>query len=163
MAIASPTIINKRPSAEADDTPGPVMDLNPDVLIDEVPAGLDFKQLMADVAFMREPVKIMIHPLGQQDAEPAIPIGVNGDRAYVIPGMVTGEGGRDVTRRYHIAQLLKARPDYISHVGGEVGAPEGSHNRFNRQSTSRYNFDVVEDTARGIAWLKALRQHYTRR
>lgn len=157
------TIISRKPSADADDTPGPVVDLNPEALIDEVPAGLDFKQLMADVAFMHEPVKIMIHPLGQQDAEPAIPIGVNGDRAYGIPGMVTGEGGRDVTRRYHVAQLLKARPDYISHVGGEVGAPEGTHNRFNRQSTSRYNFDVVEDTPRGIAWLKALRQHYTRR
>jgi hypothetical protein len=155
--------IISRKSLDADDTPGPVVDLDPGALIDEVPASLDYKQLMADVAFMREPVKIMVHPRGQQEAEVAIPIGVNGDRAYVIPGLVTGEGGRDITRRYHVAQLLKARPDYVSHVGGEVGAPEGSHNRFNRQSTSRYNFDVVEDTARGIAWLKELRRHYTRR
>lgn len=157
------TIVTKRPSVEADDTPGPVVDLNPSELVDEIPAGVDYKQLMADAAFMREPVKIVVHPLSQQEAEIAIPIGVNGDRAYVIPGLVTGEGGRDITRRYHVAQLLKARPDYVSHIGGEVGAPEGSHNRFNRQSTSRYNFDVVEDTQRGIAWLKALRQHYTRR
>lgn len=151
------TIISKRPSADADDTPGPILEINPDKLIDEVPAGADYKQLMADESFMREMVAILLHPLDQQQAEPAVPVGVNGDRAYLTPGVVTR------VRRYHVAQLLKARPDYVSHIGGEVGAPEGSHNRFSQQSTSRYNFDVVEDTQRGIAWLKDLRRHYTRR
>ena len=47
------TIISRK-SLDADDTPGPVVDLDPGALIDEVPAGLDYKQLMADVAFMRE-------------------------------------------------------------------------------------------------------------
>jgi len=151
------TIISRKPSAEADDTPGPVIDLAPEKLVDEVPAGADYKQLMADEAFMREMVTILLHPLGQQEAEPAVPVGVNGDRAYLTPGVATK------VRRYHVAQLLKARPDYVSHVGGEVGAPETQHNRFFQQSTSRYNFDVVEDTQRGISWLKDLRRHYTRR
>lgn len=151
------TIISRKPSADADDTPGPVVDLAPGSLIDEVPTGTDYKQLMADTAFMHESVAILLHPLGQQEAEPAVPVGVNGDRAYLTPGVISR------VRRYHVAQLLKARPDYISHVGGEIGGPEDSHNRFLRQSTSRYNFDVVEDTPRGIAWLKELRRHYTRR
>lgn len=155
--MVSPTIISKKPSVEADDTPGPIIDIAPERLIDEVPAGADYKQLMADAKFMFEPVVILLHSLGQQEAEPAVPIGVNGDRAYLTPGVPTR------VKRYHVAQLLKARPDYVSHVGGDVGSPEANHNRFFQQSTSRYNFDVLEDTARGITWLKELRRHYTRR
>lgn len=142
---------------EADDTPGPKLDVQPDKLIDEIPAGADYKELMASVAFMFEPVVIVLHALGQQEAEPAVPVGVNGDRAYLTPGVPTR------VRRYHVAQLLKARPDYVTHQGGEVSDREESHNRFFRQSTSRYNFDVLEDTPRGVAWLRELRRQYTRR
>jgi hypothetical protein len=150
------TIIKSR-SAEADDTPGPVIDVAPDKLIDEVPAGVDYKELVANQAFMSEPVVIVLHALGQQEAEPAVPVGVNGDRAYLIPGTPTR------VKRYHVAQLLKARPDYVSHQGGDVSQSEQNHNRFFKQSTSRYNFDVIEDTPRGIAWLRELRRQYTRR
>lgn len=142
---------------EADDTPGPKLDVQPDKLIDEIPAGADYKELMASVAFMSEPVVIVLHALGQQEAEPAVPVGVNGDRAYLTPGVPTR------VKRYHVAQLLKARPDYVTHQGGEVSDREESHNRFFRQSTSRYNFDVLEDTPRGVAWLRELRRQYTRR
>lgn len=142
---------------EADDTPGPKLDVQPDKLIDEIPAGADYKELMASVAFMFEPVVIVLHALGQQEAEPAVPVGVNGDRAYLTPGVPTR------VKRYHVAQLLKARPDYVTHQGGEVSNREESHNRFFRQSTSRYNFDVLEDTPRGVAWLRELRRQYTRR
>lgn len=147
----------KSRSAEADDTPGPVLDVAPDRLIDEIPAGADYQKLVADDAFLQEPVVIVLHALGQQEAEPAVPVGVNGDRAYLIPGMPTR------VKRYHVAQLLKARPDYVTHLGGDVTAPEGQHNRFFKQSTSRYNFDVLEDTPQGIAWLRELRSHHTRR
>jgi hypothetical protein len=142
---------------EADDTPGPLLDVQPDKLIDEIPAGADYKELMASMAFMAEPVVIVLHALGQNEAEPAVPVGVNGDRAYLIPGIPTR------VKRYHVAQLLKARPDYVSHKGGEVSAPEENHNRFFKQSTSRYNFDVIEDTPRGAMWLRELRRQYTRR
>jgi hypothetical protein len=142
---------------EADDTPGPIIETGPDKLIDEVPAGTDYKQLMADEAFMAEPVVIVLHALGQQEAEPAVPVGVNGDRAYLTPNVPTR------VKRYHVAQLLKARPDYVTHQGGDVTASEADHNRFFKQSTSRYNFDVLEDTPKGVAWLKELRRQYTRR
>jgi hypothetical protein len=151
--------------AEADDTPGPKLDVNTDKLIDEVPAGVDYKKLMADEAFMREIVVIVLQPLNQQEAEPMVPVGVNGDRAYITPGVPTSKDPRhpSCVRRYHLAQLLKARPDYVSHKGGEVSSPEETHNRFFRQSTSRYNFDVQEDTPQGVAWLRELRRQYTRR
>ena len=156
---------SRKTSVEADDTPGPVLSVQPEKLIDEVPAGVDYKQLMADVAFMAEPVVIVLHPLNQQEAEPKVPVGVNGDRAYITPGRPTSKNPRaeDYVRRYHVAQLLKARPDYVTHLGGNVNGPEAEHNRFFKQSTSRYNFDVLEDTPRGIAWLRELRRQYTRR
>ena len=142
---------------EADDTPGPVIGVGSDKLIDEVPAGADYKQLLADEVFMREPVVIVLHALGQQEAEPAVPVGVNGDRAQLTPGVPTR------VKRYHVAQLLKARPDYVTHNGGDVASPEMSHNSFFKQSTSRYNFDVIEDTSKGAMWLRELRRQYTRR
>jgi hypothetical protein len=142
---------------EADDTPGPKVEVQPEKLIDEVPAGVDYKALMAEQAFMCEPVVIVLHALGQQEAEPAVPVGVNGDRAYLTPGMPTR------VKRYHVAQLVKARPDYVTHRGGDVTAPEQTHNSMFRQSTSRYNFDVMEDTPQGVDWLRELRRQYTRR
>lgn len=159
--MTTPNTVVRKTSAsrqvEADDTPGPVIETGPDKLIDEVPAGADYKELMASAAFMFEPVVIVLHALGQQEAEPAVPVGVNGDRAYLKPGVPTR------VKRYHVAQLLKARPDYVTHNGGEVTDSEQNHNRFFKQSTSRYNFDVIEDTAQGAAWLRELRRQYTRR
>lgn len=161
MATPSPNTIIRKTSADrqvdADDTPGPVVDVQPENLIDEVPAGADYKELMASQAFMAQSVVIVLHALGQQEAEPAVPVGVNGDRAYLTPGVPTR------VKRYHVAQLLKARPDYVTHLGGEVNDREENHNRFFKQSTSRYNFDVLEDTPQGAAWLRELRRQYTRR
>lgn len=142
---------------EADDTPGPVVETGPGKLVDEIPAGADYKMLMRSTKFLSEPVTIMLHALGQQEGEPAVPVSVQGDRVYLKPGIPT------VVKRYHVAQLMKARPDYVTHSGGDVHSDESSHNRFFRQSTSRYNFDVVEDTPQGVAWLKELRRQYTRR
>jgi len=146
-----------RKTVEADDTPGPVLELDPEKLIDEVPAGVDYRKLMSDEAFLAEPVGIVLHALGQQENEPSVPVSVNGDRVNIMPGQLTR------VKRYHVAQLLKARPDYVTHTGGDVNAAEQTHNSFFKQSTSRYNFDVVEDSARGRAWLTELRRQYTRR
>lgn len=146
-----------RKTVEADDTPGPALELDPEKLIDEVPAGVDYQKMMSDEAFLAEPVGIVLHALGQQENEPSIPVSVNGDRVNVVPGQLTR------VKRYHVAQLLKARPDYVTHNGGDVNSPEQTHNSFFRQSTSRYNFDVVEDSPKGLSWLREMRRQYTRR
>lgn len=124
--------------------------------IDEVPQGVDYKALFADEAFMGEYVSIMLHPT-QDTSETGVPVSVNGRRVYLIPGRPMK------VRRIYIAQLIKARPDIIIHRSDDPYAPESEHNRMYRQSTSRYNFDVLEDTPRGVGWLKELRMHQTQK
>ncbi len=121
--------------------------------IDEIPQGTDYKTLFANEAFMNEWVPIVLLP-SSDPSEVGVPVSVNGRRVYIIPGQLTK------VPRTHIAQLVKARPDTITHQSNDYGAPESQQNRMYRQSTSRYNFDVVNDSAQGIAWLRELRQHY---
>lgn len=166
--MATPNIISGVSAGrklEADATPGPVINVNAEKLIDEIPAGVDYKKLMEDQAFMAEVVVIMLHPLGQAEAEPMVPVSVQGHRVLLTPGVPSSKDLRSQScvRRYHVAQLMKARPDYVTHRGGSDNAHESTHNRLFKQSTSRYNFDVLEDTPKGIAWLRELRRQYTRR
>jgi hypothetical protein len=124
---------------EADDSAGPLRAIEEgDPVIDEVPRGVSWRGLFADEKFMNELVTIMLHP-SQDTSEMGVPVSVNG---------------------LHVAQLLKARPDIVIHRSDDPYAPETEHNRMYRQSSSRYNFDVLEDTPRGIMWLKELRAQY---
>ena len=142
---------------EADDSSAPLTAIEDKAPgIDEVPKAVDYKKLFAEEKFMNELVTIMLHP-NQDSSEVGVPVSVNGIRAYIIPGKVTK------VRRMHLAQLVKARPDTIIHRSDDYFAPEHEQNRMFKQSTSRYNFDVVEDTSQGIAWLKELRSHYLRK
>jgi hypothetical protein len=139
---------------EADDSAGPLRAIEEgDPVIDEVPRGVSWRGLFADEKFMNELVTIMLHP-SQDTSEMGVPVSVNGLRAYLIPGRPMK------VRRLHVAQLLKARPDIVIHRSDDPYAPETEHNRMYRQSSSRYNFDVLEDTPRGIMWLKELRAQY---
>jgi len=83
-----------------------------------------------------------------------VPVSVNGDRVSLKPGRP------QVVRRYHVAQLLKARPDIVIHRSDDYNAREEDMNMMYRQNTSRYNFDVIEDTTQGAAWCRELRTHY---
>ena len=142
---------------EADDSAGikKVIQSNKP-MIDEVPQGADYKELFRSEAFMNEVVTIMLHP-SMDPSEIEVPVSVNGNRVSLKPNIPSR------VRRYHVAQLLKARPDIVSHRSDDYSAPEAQQNRLYRQSTSRYNFDVVEDTAKGAAWLRELRQHYVKK
>lgn len=146
-----------RKSVDADDTPGPLLELNPKKLIDEIPAGSDYKELVAEQAFLAEQVEIVLQPLPETEGETQVSVSVNDDRVVLIPGVPTR------VRRYHVAQLMKARPSQISHVGGEVGQAEAYLNSMRQQSLSRYNFDYLDESPRGRAWFQELRRQYTRR
>lgn len=141
----------------ADDTPGPIKAISEQAPgIDEVPQGADYTKLFADEKFMQEFVTILLHPT-QDISEVGVPVSVNGKRVYMIPN-------RPIQiPRTHVAQLLKARPDVVIHRSDDFGAPEAQHNRMFRQSTSRYNFEVLKDTPKGIAWLRELRAHHTQK
>lgn len=146
-----------RTRVEADPVDGPIKVIEEGTPgIDEVAQGVDYKKLFADEKFMNELVTIMLHPT-QDTSEVAVPVSVNGIRAYIIPGKMTK------VRRLHVAQLMKARPDVVIHRSDDVNAPESEHNRMFKHSTSRYNFDVIQDTPRGAGWLRELRAHQTQK
>jgi len=141
---------------EADDSSGPVKAISQkELLVDETPHGADYRKLFAEESFMNEPVGILLHPT-QDLSEIGIPVSVNGDRVYIIPNRKT------IVKRKHVAQLMKARPDYIIHRSDDHNAPESDLNRMYRQSTSKYNFEILKDTSQGIAWFKELRTQYTK-
>lgn len=150
MAISSRKV-------EADDSSGlkKVIDVDKP-MIDEVPQGVDYKTLFRNEAFMNEAVTIVLLP-SLDPSEIEVPVSVNGRRVSITPGK------RTKVRRFHVAQLLKARPDIVTHRSDDYNAPEAQLNRMYRQSTSKYNFDVVEDTVQGAAWLRELRQHYLKK
>lgn len=146
--------VSRARRVDADDSPGITKAIEEgDPGIDEVPRGTDFKKLFSDEAFMNDWVTIVLQPT-QDSSEIGVPVSVNGRRAYIIPGRPTK------VRRIHIAQLVKARPDIVTHRSDDVNVPERELNLMFRQSTSRYNFDVIEDTVQGAAWLRELRVHY---
>ena len=95
---------------DAEDASGPKKIINPEVpLVDEVPQGMDYKKLFSEEKFMNERVKIVLHP-GQDLSEIGVPVGVNGKRVYLVPNQP------QAIPRTHVAQLLKARPDYVMHT-----------------------------------------------
>ena len=144
---------NLRTRVEAEATDGPVKEIITDNgSLTDVPPGIDMHKLFAQEAFMSEWVVIMLHPT-QDTSEVGVPVSVNGNRAYIIPGKPCK------IRRFHVAQLVKARPDVVIHRSDDVNAPESEHNRLYKHSTSRYNFDVLQDSAQGRAWLRELRSN----
>jgi hypothetical protein len=146
--------ISRQRSVEADDSTGPMKAIEePGKQIDEVPARADYNQFLKEAGFMSEWVTIMLHP-SQDVSEVGVPVSVNGNRVYIVPGKPIK------VRRFHVNQLLKARPDIVLHRSDDYNAPESELNRMYRQSASRYNFDIVEDTPAGAAWFKAVRANY---
>ena len=146
-----------RTKLEADDSLGPMKAVNEQTPgIDEVAQGIDYRKLFSEEAFMNEYVTIFLHP-GQDSSEVGVPVSVNGNRVYIVPGRP------QKVKRFHVYQLVKARPDVIIHRSDDYNAPESELNRMFKQNTSRYNFDVLEDTPKGIAWLKELRHHHQKK
>lgn len=148
------TAPNRRLSA--DDSAGPIKDIQLDKPQIEEVHDTDLHRLFADVAFMEERVLIVLHP-GLDESEIGVPVSVNGDRVYIIPGRPTW------VKRKHVGQLVKAKPDYVNHRQDSPDGPEAMMNRFQKRTTSRYNFDVEQDTPKGIAWLKEYRKRVTHR
>lgn len=125
------------------------------LMVDEIPKGVDYKQLMADEAFMNEKVLIMVYPSQVEgDTSRLVSVGVNGKKVYLLAGKPS------YVRRFHVAQLLKARPDFVTHRTDDPNDPRP--NVLTKVSTSRYNFDVVEDSGKGRMWLAELKKQYVR-
>lgn len=150
-----------RYKSEADDSAGPakkvVIPTDGDAqVIEEISGGVDLHGLTKDLAFLEERVKVLVYPVNDgQSVSRLVSVGVNGEKMYLIAGKPKW------VKRKHIAQLIKARPDVIYHTSDDPSAER--MNIMTRQSTSKYNFEVLEDTPRGQAWLNHYRQIWQKR
>jgi hypothetical protein len=151
-------IVSKRYGSEADDSTGPARSVEIPAdgearVIEDAPAGVQLDALFRDLTFMEEKVQIVLHPVNDgQNTTRLVSVGNNGVKQYIMAGTPQW------IKRKFVAQLIKARPDIIYHQSDDPSAER--LNMLTRQSTSRYNFDVVEDSARGKTWLNEYRRRW---
>lgn len=117
----------------------------PDVEIPDGPPSLDF---LAELAFMNEPVTVIVHESSDPLAEPLPEIRCNG-RLQIFP-----RGQEVVCRRAFVEVLARAKPVHY----GNVEYVDGEGNKavkYPQKKSLRYPFSVVDDkNPRGRAWLK---------
>ena len=108
-----------------------------------------FKKHADDLAFMAEPVMIMIHETSERDAENIFMVSVNGDQHRL-------ERGKQYTLpRAHVAVLAAARP--VHYENQEYVDTDGTRKvRWPSRRGLRYPFSVVQDSDRGRAWLRTV-------
>lgn len=123
----------------------PVLELK----VQEVePVGTVSKEKLANLAFMREKCKIIIHDSSDQQADPRFYVSVNGRRQLF-------ERGREyVVPRFIVEGLARAKP--IGYQNEEFFKPDGERSvRWPAKRGLRYPFAVLEDPSgdRGKQWL----------
>lgn len=101
-------------------------------------------------AFMNEYVTVMIQPDSNEFPEDPVMLGVNGRQIYVWRNTKTK------MRRMYVYQLAKAKADSIS---------QDLHNddpkivnKLNIRSVPRYPFSILEDTPKGMDWLRQIQK-----
>ena len=110
--------------------------------------GLD-NSYAAQIAFLEEPVDVMIHDSTEANAEPFPCVAVNGVNQFFPRGQAI------TVKRKFLAALARAKTTSVStkvvNNDGEV------YNRLNKHTALRYPFSVVRDSnPKGSAWLKAV-------
>jgi len=125
-----------------------------------IPAGVSpeaiNKDYQKELAFLEEVMTIFVHPpQDPNDTTRFFSVGVNESEVYIMVGRPVK------VRRKHVNQLLKARPDVVTHRTDDPG--DRNPNRLTTFSMAKYNFDVIEDTAQGRTWLVEARKKYASR
>lgn len=110
--------------------------------------GLD-NSYAADLAFLEEPVEVMVHESTDQNAEPIVHVAVNGINQFFPRGEVV------TCKRKFLGVLASAKTTAITvknvHTDNDV------INRINKHTALRYPFSVVRDSnPKGAAWLKSI-------
>lgn len=101
-----------------------------------------------ELAFMEEPVTVMIHESTDQNAEPIVDLYCNGVPQRFIRGVPV------TVKRKYVQILCDARQTSIQTMTGVQG--NQVINRINKHTATRYPFSVVEDqNRRGPEWLRA--------
>jgi len=100
------------------------------------------------LAFMEEPVTVLVHEAATDNETPLVDVYVNGVAQYFIRG-------EPVTcKRKYVEGLCRAKPTHIS-TSVEERNSENPSNKVSRRSSLRYPFSVIEDkNPNGAAWLR---------
>jgi hypothetical protein len=110
--------------------------------------GLD-KSYAAQLAFLEEPVEVMVHESTDQNAEPIVHVAVNGINQFFPRGEAV------TCKRKFLSALATARTTSVSTK--TVNTDTDVINRINKQTALRYPFSVVRDpNPLGAAWLKSV-------
>ncbi len=117
-------------------------------------------QLMADLAFMEEPVTIRIEEnSGSEFPETHVPVQVNGKSAEIwMNGGWVAIGWMPIgvpltTKRKYVEVLARSKSDSINtqHDGADTERPR---NTIQRRTRSKYPMSIIEDkNPRGAEWM----------
>lgn len=115
-----------------------------------IPDGPTISEYAKALAFMEEPVTVMVHETGDTNETPLVDVYVNGVAQYFVRG-------EPITcKRKYVEGLVRAKPTAISTDVRERNS-ENPQNVIHRRSALRYPFSVVEDkNPNGGAWLRKI-------
>lgn len=104
----------------------------------------------AELAFMEEPVEVMVHESTDPNAENPIHVGCNGVNQFFFRGQ------QQTVKRKFVEILARAKP--VSYMTHEVVNGQGDRTtRITKASALRYPFSVVYDpNPRGATWLRSI-------
>ncbi len=114
--------------------------------VEPVGNNADFKQLVADEAFMNEPVTIRIHATTDENQAPHVIVNCNGVNQPIVRGIAT-----EIKRKY-VEILARMKETRYTQVTPNPSAPDVSE-LVSRHGLA-YPFELLEDkNPKGKAWL----------
>jgi len=134
-----------------------------DIIIADKPLDKDYAEALA---FMEEPVTVLIQPSAEKNAPTMYPIWANGkgveihldNRWHEVTYLKVGV--QYVIKRKYLEVMLRAKQDFVTHDAPE--ATENPENRVSRRTSSLANITIIADAnPKGPAWVtELLRRNY---
>jgi hypothetical protein len=158
----------RRNAADTQDMQGPTADevtmpLRGDFTREDVPEidlGADVMKegnsWADDMAFNNEVITIRLHETTDPNAEPRVPVCVNGMKSHPIYGNHLPRGTDIQVKRYVAEALLRSKPIHVKTVK-TVDHDGNDTAKIVRNIGSLYPFEVVGPKPRDMDWLRAIR------
>ena len=124
-----------------------------EVATDSMPA---IDEWAAAMRFMEEPVQIRLHDTSDPNAEPRVPVWVNGEIAHPKYGNHLPRGEDIIIKRKFAEQLARAKPINVKTVK-TVDQDGNDTSRIVRSIGSQYPFELTNPKPRDLEWLKRIR------
>lgn len=107
----------------------------------------EFKSTVEMEAFMQEEIVIRIHPTGDKNAPPVVPVGCNGEQVWLPRGKAIS-----IPRKF-VESLTSYEVSFSTERARDPNSDEGMVQR--TAANQPYPFTVIRDTnPRGRAWLE---------